>query len=228
MLVTSWSSEVREGYFQDWLFRKCMIRHWWQSPFLLLNILKKNYFYQNINVKKLTVLPQAEMKGKSKIFTCTFLGRRLRKDCRFKRFLLVYTCWEAIFSYLHVPGSYFFLFTCARKLFFSYMHVPGSYFFLIFRDRVSSCNIYAVQQDTHFFMIEFYSSHMLARHVSDLTGPSSGAFVYKLYVHIWYVVISVLPHTKSARTVGKQTLLKMDRWGPKHVELTYVMNKTQS
>ena len=44
-------------------------------------------------------------------------------------------------------------------------------------DRVSSCNIYAVQQDTQsFLMIEFYSSHVLARHVSDLTGPSSGAF----------------------------------------------------
>ena len=28
-----------------------------------------------------------------------------------------------------------------------------------------------------------YSSHMLARHVSDLTGPSSGAF-YKLYLQI--------------------------------------------
>ena len=26
-------------------------------------------------------------------------------------------------------------------------------------------------------MIEFYSSLMLARHVSDLTGPSSGAFL---------------------------------------------------
>ena len=38
-------------------------------------------------------------------------------------------------------------------------------------------NIYAVQQDTQsFLMTEFYSSHMLARHVSDLTGPSSGAF----------------------------------------------------
>ena len=29
---------------------------------------------------------------------------------------------------------------------------------------------------------------MLARHVSDLTGPSSGAF-YKLYLKIWYVVL---------------------------------------
>ena len=45
---------------------------------------------------------------------------------------------------------------------------------------------------TKFLMIEFYSSHMLARHVSDLTGPSSGTFVYKLYVQIWYVVIREL------------------------------------
>ena len=44
-------------------------------------------------------------------------------------------------------------------------------------------------------MIEFYSSHMLARYVSDLTGPSSVAFVYKLYVQIWYVVIRVLIDT---------------------------------
>ena len=49
--------------------------------------------------------------------------------------------------------------------------------------------IYAVQQDTQrFLMIEFYSTHMLARHVLDLTGPSSGAFFYKLYVQIWYVL----------------------------------------
>ena len=37
---------------------------------------------------------------------------------------------------------------------------------------------------------------MLARHVSDLTGPSSGAF-YKLYSQIWYVVIRVLLDTSS-------------------------------
>ena len=42
-------------------------------------------------------------------------------------------------------------------------------------DRVSSCNIYAVQQDTqNVLMIEFYSALMLAGHVSDLTGPKSG------------------------------------------------------
>ena len=57
------------------------------------------------------------------------------------------------------------------------------------RDRVSSCNIYAVQQDTlSFFFNDWgYSSHMLARHVSDLIGPSSGAF-HKLYLQIWYVL----------------------------------------
>ena len=37
---------------------------------------------------------------------------------------------------------------------------------------------------------------MLARHVSDLTGPSSGAF-YKLYSQICYVVIRVLLDTSS-------------------------------
>ena len=31
-----------------------------------------------------------------------------------------------------------------------------------------------------FIMTEFYSSRMLTRHIPDLTGPSSGAFVYKL------------------------------------------------
>ena len=48
-----------------------------------------------------------------------------------------------------------------------------------------------------FLMIEFYSSHMLALYVSDLTGPSSGAFYYKLYVQFWYVVIRVLLDTSS-------------------------------
>ena len=45
------------------------------------------------------------------------------------------------------------------------------------RDRASSCNIYAVQQDTqNVSMSEFYSALMLALHVSDLIGPSSGAY----------------------------------------------------
>ena len=45
---------------------------------------------------------------------------------------------------------------------------------------------------------------MLAQHVSDLTGPSSGAF-YKLYLQIWYVVISVLLDTSSRYEVVGRT-----------------------
>ena len=37
---------------------------------------------------------------------------------------------------------------------------------------------------------------MLARHVSDPTGPSPGAF-YNLYLQIWYVVIRVVLDTSS-------------------------------
>ena len=40
----------------------------------------------------------------------------------------------------------------------------------------------------------------------------------------WRIVRTVVPHTKSANTACK-TLLRMDRCGPKRVELTYVMNK---
>ena len=57
---------------------------------------------------------------------------------------------------------------------------------------------------------------MLARHVSDLTGPSSGAF-YKLYLQIWYVVICVLLDTSSRYKVVGRVL-----------PTTYVMNKTRS
>ena len=79
---------------------------------------------------------------------------------------------------------------------------------------------------------------MLAPHVSDLTGPSSGAFFFISCIcrfasgntrttrNGWTCrVVRVLPHSKSANTAYKKTLLKMDQWGPKHVELTYVMNK---
>ena len=59
-----------------------------------------------------------------------------------------------------------------------------------------SWNIYICSPTryTKFLLIEFYSSHMLAGHISDLTSPSLGAFYYKLYLQIWYVVIRVLPH----------------------------------
>ena len=41
-------------------------------------------------------------------------------------------------------------------------------------------------------------------------------------------VVRVLPHTKVCEYSLYKTLLMMDRWGPKHVELTKVMNKTYS
>ena len=74
-------------------------------------------------------------------------------------------------------------------------------------DRVSSCNIYTVQQDTQsFLMIDFYSSRMLARHISDLTGPSSGAFLQAVCAD-WYVVMRVLLDTSSRYEVTLCILL---------------------
>ena len=46
-------------------------------------------------------------------------------------------------------------------------------------------------------MGEFYSALMLARHVSDLIGPSSGAFCTSCINRLWYVVIRVLLDTSS-------------------------------
>ena len=51
------------------------------------------------------------------------------------------------------------------------MTVKNAYTYQMYR-----LNIYAVQQDTRSVsMSKFYSALVLARHVSDLTGPSSGA-----------------------------------------------------
>ena len=107
------------------------------------------------------------------------------------------------------------------------------------RDRVSSCNIYAVQQNTQgVSMSEFHSALMLAQHRSIIRSV-----FYKLYSQILYVVIRVLLDTSSRYRLAVsssthssttyqiceyslyKTLLMMDRLGPKHVELTYVMNK---
>ena len=65
-------------------------------------------------------------------------------------------------------------------------------------DRVSFCNIYAVQQDTQSVsMSEFYSALKLDRHVSDLVGPSSGAIFTSCIRRLWYVIVrTVVPHTK--------------------------------
>ena len=76
-------------------------------------------------------------------------------------------------------------------------------------------DIYAVQDTQSFLMTEFHSSHKLARRVSDLTGPSSGAFRTSCIRRLWYVVIRVLLDMSSRYEVV----------GPKLVDLTYVMNK---
>ena len=55
--------------------------------------------------------------------------------------------------------------------------------------RISCCTIYAVQQDTQCGLDEWVCSALvLARHVSDLIGPSSGAFCRSCFRRLWYVL----------------------------------------
>jgi hypothetical protein len=51
------------------------------------------------------------------------------------------------------------------------------------------------------------------------------AFFLQHHNSCTYRLVRVLPHTKSAHTACNKTLLRTDLWGPKHVELTNVMNK---
>ena len=81
-------------------------------------------------------------------------------------------------------------------------------------------------------MSEFYSALMLARHVSDLIGPSSGAFfIHAVFVDLVYgttvcttghvqpllrngwtcLVVRVLPRIKVCEYSLYKTLLMMDR-----------------
>ena len=75
-------------------------------------------------------------------------------------------------------------------------------------------------------MSEFYSALKLARHISDLIGPSSGAFCTSCIRRLWYVVllcvlldtfswtcrvVRLLPHTKVCEYSLYKTLLMMDR-----------------
>ena len=80
-------------------------------------------------------------------------------------------------------------------------------------------NIYAVQQDTQSF---FNVWVLFIMYVSSACfGPHWSIFrcvFYRLYVQIWYVVVRILLDTSSHYEVV----------GPKHVELTYMVNKTQS
>ena len=60
-------------------------------------------------------------------------------------------------------------------------------------DRVSSCNIYAVQQDTQSVLfITYVSSTCFGPHRSIIRSV-----LCKLYLQIWYVVIRVLLDTSS-------------------------------
>ena len=79
-----------------------------------------------------------------------------------------------------------YIYNFILSLYFKYNKMFSTKIFL-------STNIYAVQQDTRSVsMSEFYSALMLARHVSDLIGPSSGAFCTSCIRRLWYVVIRVL------------------------------------
>ena len=53
------------------------------------------------------------------------------------------------------------------------------------------CIILQFQQDIQRFMIKFIHNTLEARHVSDLNGPSSGAFS-SCMLQIWYVAVRVL------------------------------------
>ena len=57
-------------------------------------------------------------------------------------------------------------------------------------------NIYALQQDTQSVLMSKFIQQ-LALHVSDLIGPSSGAFCTNCIGRLWYVVIRVLLDTSS-------------------------------
>jgi hypothetical protein len=113
------------------------------SLFLLIHsqkiVFNKKYIYL-----KLTALHQAVTKGSLRC--CTSLSLRLRQDCQLQRCV----------AYLHLLGSCFFFFTCARKLliliytcqeaFVSYLHVIRSYCFLFTRARKLLILIYMYQE----------------------------------------------------------------------------------
>ena len=76
-------------------------------------------------------------------------------------------------------------------------------------------NIYAVQQYTQIVLMnEFYSSGMLARHVSDLIGPSSGAFCTSCISRLWFVVIRVLLDTSSRYEVTARLRIRLVQNAP--------------
>ena len=91
-------------------------------------------------------------------------------------------------------------------------------------DRVSSCNMYAVQKDTQSVFNEWvYSALMLALHVSELTGPSSGAFVYKQnFVYLVGLHVYRVSQGECARLRENVPYVKVHRYNPKHLRMSEV------
>ena len=80
------------------------------------------------------------------------------------------------------------------------LHILGTVYHLV---------IYMQSNKIHnvVLMSKFYSELMLARHVSDLIGPSSGAFCTSCICRLWYVVLlCVLLDTSSRYKVLPTTL----------------------
>ena len=73
---------------------------------------------------------------------------------------------------------------------------------------------YSLTRYTKCFNEWVYSALKLARHVSDLTSPSSGAFCTSCIRRLWYVVIRVLLDTCSRYevTAGLKCWLKLVHW----------------
>ena len=70
-------------------------------------------------------------------------------------------------------------------------------------------HIYAVQQDTQSSLMIEFIQHMLARHCSDLTGPSTRAFLQAVCAFLVCgttvrTTRHVLPLTKNAHTACKK------------------------
>ena len=102
--------------------------------------------------------------------------------------------------------------------------------------------VYQSYNRTTRYTMRFYWVSLFSTYVSSTYfGPHRSIIrrvLYKLYLQIWYVVllcvlldtssrygwtcrvVRVLPHTKVCDYNVYKTLLVMDRWGPKHVELT--------
>ena len=79
--------------------------------------------------------------------------------------------------------------------------------------------MYAVQQDTQSVLMgKFYSALILARHVSDLIGPSSGAFCTSCICRLWYVVIRVLLDT-SSRYVDVSSSTRITTYRSQRIQL---------